>query len=148
MIAALYVALTYVAAAFGLSSGVIQFRLSEVLCILPVFISPAVPGLFIGCFLANLLTGCAFWDVIFGSIATLLGAIGTRLLRRNRYLASVPPIVSNMLIVPFVLQYVYGVEDSYLFLMATVGLGELVCAGIGGQLLYQVLWSRREMFEE
>lgn len=146
IIAALYVALTYLAAALGLASGVIQFRLSEALCILPVFTPAAVPGLFIGCFFANLLTGCAAWDIVFGSIATLLGAIGTRLLRKHRILASIPPVVSNMLIIPLVLQYVYGAEDTYLFLMATVGLGEVVCAGIGGQFLYQALWPRRNLF--
>ena len=146
IIAALYVALTYVASALGLASGVIQFRISEALCILPVFTPAAIPGLYIGCFLANLLTGCAIWDVVFGSIATLLGAVGTWLLRKHRFLASIPPIVSNMVIIPLVLQYVYGSEDSYWFLMVTVGAGEIVCAGILGQLFYQALWPRRNIF--
>lgn len=147
IIAALYVALTFAASALGLASGVIQFRLSEALCILPAFTPAAIPGLYIGCFLANLLTGCAIWDVVFGSIATLLGAIGTWFLRKNRFLACIPPIVSNMFIIPLVLQYVYGVPDSYLFLMVTVGAGEAVCAGIGGQLLYQALRKHRSIFE-
>ena len=147
IIAALYVALTYFASVIGLASGVIQFRISEALCILPIFTPAAIPGLYIGCFLANLLTGCAIWDVIFGSIATLLGAIGTWLLRKkHRFLASIPPIVSNMVIIPFILQYVYGAEDTYLFLMVTVGIGEVVCAGILGQVLYQALWSHRNIF--
>ena len=84
LIAALYVVLTLVSAVFGLSSGVIQLRLSEALCVLPFFMPEAVPGLFIGCLLANLITGCLPFDILFGSIATLLGAVGARLLGRYR----------------------------------------------------------------
>lgn len=74
-IAASYVVLTFLANALGLSSGVIQLRFSEALTILPVFTPAAVPGLFAGCLLANILTGCLPLDVIFGSLATLLGAL-------------------------------------------------------------------------
>lgn len=81
MIAALYVVLTWIANLLGLASGAIQVRLSEALTILPVFSVAAVPGLTVGCVLANLLTGCAAWDVVFGSLATLIGAVGTRLLK-------------------------------------------------------------------
>ena len=84
MIAALYVVLTFIANLAGLASGVIQVRLSEALTILPVFTAAAVPGLAVGCVLANLLTGCAIWDVVFGSLATLIGAVGTRLLRKKK----------------------------------------------------------------
>lgn len=142
-VAALYVALTYLAWALGLSSGVIQVRFSEALTILPCFFGAAVPGLFVGCLLANLLTGAVVWDVVFGSIATLLGAIGTRLLRKNRWLACLPPIVSNILIVPFVLVYAYGVPDTIPYLMLTVGAGEVISCGILGQLLYTALDKRR-----
>ncbi|MBQ1705476.1 MAG: QueT transporter family protein [Clostridia bacterium] len=142
-VAALYVALTYLAWALGLSSGVIQVRFSEALTILPCFFGAAVPGLFVGCLLANLLTGAVVWDVVFGSIATLLGAIGTRLLRKNRWLACLPPIISNILIVPFVLVYAYGVPDTIPYLMLTVGAGEVISCGILGQLLYTALDKRR-----
>lgn len=142
-VAALYVALTYLASALGLSSGAIQVRFSEALTILPCFFGAAVPGLFVGCLLANLLTGAVVWDVVFGSIATLLGAIGTRLLRKNRWLACLPPIISNILIVPFVLVYAYGVPDTILYLMLTVGAGEVISCGILGQLLYTALDKRR-----
>ena len=74
LIAAIYVALTAIASAVGLSSGAIQFRISEALCILPIFMPEAVPGLFIGCLISNVLSGCVVWDVIFGSLATLIGA--------------------------------------------------------------------------
>ena len=75
-IAALYVVLTELSAQFGLSgTNVIQFRISEALTILPFFTSAAIPGLAIGCFLSNLLTGAAAWDVVFGTAATLDGMI-------------------------------------------------------------------------
>ena len=138
IIAALYVILTYVANAFGLASGVIQVRISEALTILPVFTVAAVPGVTIGCLLANLLTGCAFWDIVFGSFATLLGAIGTRLLRKHPYIAWIPPVVSNMAIIPVVLQKVYNVPDAWWYLVITVGIGEIISCGILGIMLYQV----------
>ena len=138
IIAALYVILTYVANAFGLASGVIQVRISEALTILPVFTVAAIPGVTIGCLLANLLTGCAFWDIVFGSAATLLGAIGTRLLRKHPYIAWIPPVVSNMAIIPVVLQKVYNVPDAWWYLVITVGIGEIISCGILGIMLYQV----------
>lgn len=131
-IAALYVVLTFLSAMVGLSSGVIQFRLSEILCIAPVFTTAAIPGLFVGCIAANALTGAALWDVVFGSIATLIGAVGTRILRKNKLAASLCPVVSNVLIVPFVLKAVYGVEEAIPFLMLTVGIGEVaMCVVLG-----------------
>lgn len=143
LIAALYVALTYVSAIFGLSSGVIQFRISEALCVLPIFFPEAIAGLTVGCFLANLLTGAAPWDLIFGAIATLIGAIGARVLRRLPKkllpLATLPTIVSNALIIPPVLIYAYNVNDAFLFLVMTVGIGELVCAGFLGSALCYTL---------
>lgn len=144
LIAALYVALTYLANAFGLASGAIQLRLSEALTILPFFTPSAVPGLFIGCVISNLLTGCAIWDVIFGSIATLLGAIFTYLLRKHKFLAPIPPIVANTLIVPFVIAFVYGSEHSIPFLMITVGIGEILSCGVLGMLLLLALDKHKE----
>ena len=139
VIAALYVVLTYVANLFGLASGAIQVRISEALTILPVFTPAAIPGLTVGCVLANLLTGCAPWDVVFGSLATLIGAVGTRLLRKNPYIAWIPPVISNMAIVPIVLQQVYGVEDAWWYLVCTVGVGEIISCGVLGLLLYKSL---------
>lgn len=115
VIAALYVVLTIIAAALGIASGAIQVRLSEALTILPVFTAAAVPGLTVGCVVANLITGCAAWDVVFGSMATLLGAIGTRLLKDRPAVAWIPPVVSNMVIVPIVLMKVYGVDNVEVF---------------------------------
>ena len=138
VIAALYVVLTMLAAALGLASGAIQIRLSEALTILPVFTAAAVPGLAVGCVLANLITGCAAWDVVFGSLTTLLGAVGTRLLKKKPLLAWIPPVISNMAIVPIVLMKVYGVEDAWWFLALTVGAGELISCGLLGLLVWRV----------
>ncbi len=145
VIAAAYVVLTFIAQTVGLASGAIQFRLSEVLTILPMFTTAAIPGLAVGCVLANILTGCALWDVVFGSIATLLGALGTHLLKKteNPYLGCLPPIISNMLIVPAVLMKVYGAPESYWYLMLTVGIGEVVCCGVLGVIFYKVIKKRK-----
>ncbi len=145
LIAALYVALTYLSALLGLSSGVIQFRLSEALCVLAVLMPEAIPGLTVGCFIANLVTGCAIWDVIFGSIATLIGALGAYLLRRVRYrwLTTLPTVIANSLIVPGVLILVYGEKGAYLFFMMTVMLGEVVCATLLGTVILYYLEKMR-----
>lgn len=141
LIAALYVVLTVLAQMVGLASGVIQFRISEALTILPVFTSAAIPGLAIGCLIANIVTGCALWDIVFGTLATFLGAVGTWLIGRTgkAHLGVIPPILANVLIVPAVLIKVYGVDGSYPYFMLTVGIGEVVCCGILGILLYNVL---------
>jgi len=147
LIAALYVALTYASALFGLSSGAIQFRISEMLCILPVFMPEAIVGLTLGCLISNLLTGAVVWDIIFGTVATLIGAFGARLLRRLpsrlMWIATIPTILANAIIVPFVLIYAYGVPDAYPYLILTVGIGELVCAGVMGSVLYYTLRKSR-----
>ena len=134
-IAGVYVVLTFVSALFGLSSGAIQVRLSEALCVLPIFMPQAVPGLFVGCALANTLTGGLPMDILFGSLATLIGALGTRLLRKNRILALLPPILSNTIIIPFVLKFTYGIPGSVWYFMLTVGLGEVISCGVLGWLL-------------
>ena len=140
LIAALYVILTFLSQMFGLASGVIQIRLSELLTVTPLLFKEAIPGLWIGCILANMLTGCALWDVAFGSLATLIGAIGTYYIGRKKpILGPIFPIISNMIIVPFVLQAVYGVKESFIFLAVTVGIGEVICCGLLGWQLYKAL---------
>ena len=145
IIAALYVALTLLSSVFGLSGqNLIQFLLSEALTVLPFFTFSAVPGLTVGCLISNILTGAAPWDIVFGTIATLLGAIGTYLLRKYRYAASIPPIISNTVIVPFVVYFCYGLDVTFanypiwiglLLTAGTVFIGEFVCCGILGSLL-------------
>ena len=137
MIAALYVVLTFIAG--GLASGVIQIRLSEALTILPYFTAAAIPGVTIGCLLSNWLTGCVIWDILFGTLATLIGALGSYALRRHQWLVPIPPIVANTVIVPFVLRYAYGAEDAFPFMMGTVGLGEILSCYVLGMLLLLAL---------
>ena len=137
-IAAVYVVLTTVFAAF--SFGEIQVRISEALTILPVFTPAAIPGLFVGCLISNFLGGAILLDVIFGSIATLIGAVFTWKLRNSsKWLAPLPPIVANAIIVPFTLYYGYGVNLPIPFMMLTVGIGEVISCGVLGMILYGAL---------
>jgi uncharacterized membrane protein len=143
MIAAIYVALTMLSALMGLSSGAIQLRLSEAMCLLPLILPEAIVGLTLGCALANFITGCAVWDIVFGSVATLIGAVGAYLLKRlpekYEFVATIPTVLANAIIIPFVLKWAYGIEDGYWFLFATVGIGEVLSAGVLGTFLYKNL---------
>lgn len=146
MIAALYIVLTILANTLGLANYIIQVRFSEALTILPYFTPAAIPGLFIGCLLSNILTGCAMPDIIFGSLATLFGALGTFALRRWKWCTPICPIIANTIIVPLVLVYGYGLmmEGMTLiqclgFYCLTVGAGEVISCGILGMILLMVL---------
>ena len=136
-IAALYVAITVAIGPFG--SAAFQCRVSEAMCILPIFTPAAIPGLAIGCLISNVITGCLWQDVLFGTLATLIGAVGARLLRRIWWLTPLPTVVANILIVPFVLAYAYGARDGIPFLMLTVGIGEVISAYVLGIALYFAL---------
>ena len=149
MIAAIYVVLTVFISAFNLASGAIQVRISEALTILPVFTPAVIPGLFLGCLISNLVTGCMPLDVVFGSLATLIGACGTYALRKHKWLAPLPPIVANTIIVPFVLRYVYLAEGTIPFFMLTVGIGEVISCYLLGSILHRVLDRYKEhIFKE
>lgn len=146
MIAALYVVLSFAVKAFGLDSGAIQLRISEALTILPYFTVSAIPGLTIGCLLFNLLSGAAILDIIFGSIASLLGGIGSYLIAKPakkikwlKFLIPAPPVLANAFIVPWVLKTAYGLQDAYWYLVLTVGIGELISCGIFGMVLLHAL---------
>ncbi len=153
VIAALYVVLTLLANALGLANGAVQVRFSEALTVLPFLTPAAVPGLTIGCLLANLLTGAAALDIAFGPVATLIGAIGTYFIGKAsvkwfKWLAPIPPIIANALIIPWVLITAYEVPDAYWFLMLTVGAGEVISCGILGLvLLHAIKGSRAVMFD-
>lgn len=134
MIAALYVVLTFLANSLGLASSAIQIRFSEALTVLPYFTPAAIPGLFVGCLLSNILTGCALPDIVFGSLATLIGAVFTRKIRKYKWLAPVPPILANAVIVPFVLLYAYGIRPLWLSFV-TVTIGEMISCGVLGMIL-------------
>ena len=136
-VAAIYVVLTLVFA--PISYGEVQVRIAEALTILPFFTPAAIPGLFIGCLIANVIGGSIVLDVIFGSIATLLGAAGTWMLRKNRWLAPLPPIISNTVIVPLVLRFGYGVVLPVPLLMVFIAVGEIISCYVLGELLLSVL---------
>ena len=145
-VAALYVVLTLLAQMLGLGSGMIQIRFSEMLCLLPIVMPSAIPGVTLGCFLANLLTGAVWMDVLIGPIATLIGALGTYALRKKPLLASIPPVLSNALIVPFILAYGYGVPDAIPLMMLTVGIGEVLSVCVLGFTVFYLLRPTLERF--
>ena len=143
IIAALYVVLTVFAAGFDLASGAIQVRISEALTVLPVFTPAAVPGLFIGCLLANLITGSAVYDVVFGSLITLAAAVVTRFLKDRKFIYTIPPVLFNALGVPVILVLAYGVTTAYPLLVLTVGAGEAISVFGFGFALKKILGRYR-----
>lgn len=140
LFAALYVVLTLISAMFGLSSGAVQIRISEALCALTYFTPAAVPGLSVGCLISNLLTGANPLDVIFGTLATLIGAIGGRMLKKRKWLVTLPTVLANTLIIPLVIVYGFGVKDVALPIVALgVFVGEFISATLLGTGLLTVL---------
>ena len=151
-VAALYVALTYLSFLVGLSSGAIQLRLSEMLCVLPAFIPEAAVALYIGCLLANLLTGGSILDILLGSLATLIGAFFARRLRKAEkpMLIALPTVIANALIVPLVIILSAGSEQTltaFPYLALTVGIGEFLSAAVLGTLLYKII-KKHNLFKE
>ena len=158
VIAALYTVLTYYAGVLNLASGVIQVRFSEALTILAAFTPAAIPGLWIGCIISNIILACDPIDIVFGSLATLIGAVGTFLLthsydgekwvfktgKKSMFLTPLPPVISNTVIVPFILAYVYHFEGTIPFFMLTVGIGEILSCYVLGIPLYQALIRRKD----
>lgn len=154
LIASLYVVLTYISNVFGLANGIIQIRISEALTILPIFTPAAISGLFVGCIISSILTNCAIYDVIFGSLATLLGAYGTLLIKNicqnkensktTSILATIPTIIANTLIIPWILAKVYNLEGSILYFTVTIFISEVISAGIGGYFLAKALESHKD----
>ena len=143
-VAALYVVLTLIFA--PISFGSVQFRIAEILTILPLFTPAAVPGLFVGCLLGNILGGAIIWDIVFGGLATLIGAALGYLLRFNRWLVPLPTVIANALIIPWVLRYGYGIQVPILLQIAYVAAGEILGCYILGELLATVLLKRRDVF--
>jgi len=144
VLGALYAVLTLAFA--PISYGPVQFRISEALTALPLLFDFAVPGLTVGCVVANLVGSVGIYDVIFGSLATLLGALGTRLLRKKPVLAMLVPVLSNALIVGSMLFFIVPDSPALLYNILTVGAGELViCLGMGLPLYY-VLKKRSDIF--
>ncbi|MBQ9512220.1 MAG: QueT transporter family protein [Lachnospiraceae bacterium] len=149
MIASLYIALTLVAAGFDLASGAIQVRFSECLTVLPYYTPAAIPGLIIGCLLSNTILGSPLPDIIFGTLATAIAAYASFHIAKsnfpegrpfvNRLLVSFCPVVSNALIIPFVLTYAYGAPGGLVILGLSVGVGEFIACVVFGQILLTAL---------
>lgn len=140
IIAALYVVLTLVSPN---PIGVFQVRFSECLTILPVFFPAAVPGLFIGCLLSNLLAGALVWDIVFGSLATLIAAFLTYKFGKKHFLlAALFPVLANTVVVPPVLSFFYGVPDALWVIYLSIFAGEVISCGVLGCVLHSVLKKR------
>ncbi len=150
LIAAVYTVLSL--AFLPISFGPVQCRISEMLTVLPAFLPAAIPGVAIGCLITNILGGAILPDIIFGTLATLIGAVLTRLLTRGllnnsqsgaslrfRLAAVLPPIISNTIIVPLVLKFAYMYDDALYFMAFTVCLGEIIGIGVIGNILITVL---------
>ncbi len=141
LIAAIYAGLTYLSSAFGMAYGPIQLRLSEVLTVLPIFTPAAIPGLAVGCFIANL-GSFNIADLLFGTAATLMAAILTRVLRDIKFknlpiLSFLSPVIINALVIGFEWEAIFIQSKSFLwgFLIAAaeIGLSQLIvclCFGI------------------
>jgi len=146
VIAALYVALTFLSMALGLDKNAVQIRFSEALIVLAFITPAAVPGLTVGCLLANLLTVCALLDIIIGPVATLIGALGAHLIskmkngRSARFICTIPNIIANTVIVTFICIICYTAPEAreaslIPFYASTIFLGEVISSGILGTVL-------------
>ncbi len=146
VIAAIYVALTYVAGLMNLAYGPVQFRFSEALTVLPFVFPEAIPGLFIGCVVSNLISPYGVLDLVVGSCATLVAAVWTAKCGRRAF-APMPPVIANALMVGAMIAWYEagfgaGFPAAFLYNAATVGLGELVVCYALGLPLLKVLESR------
>lgn len=146
LLAAIYATLTI--ALSPISYGPMQVRISEALTVLPAFTPAAVPGLFVGCLLANMLGPYGIWDMVCGSLATLIAAFCSYKLRNHMWLVPLPPVISNGLIIGPMLHYVYGVPNL-LLCMVWVAVGELIACYVLGIPLMKLLDRKKEdIFKE
>ena len=137
IIAALYTVLTLLLQ--PLSYGEVQIRFSEALTLLPILLPEAVPALAVGCLLANILGGCTIFDIVFGTLATLLAALCTRRLRNRFWLAALMPVLFNGVIVGAVVHYCYAPVFPLPLSMLSVAAGEAVACLVIGPLLIRVM---------
>lgn len=145
MIAAIYAAATYLSSAFGIAYGPVQFRFSEALTILSVFTPAAVLGLTVGCFIGNLGSPFGIWDIVFGSLATLLAAVTARMLRNVKlkkfpFLSLLMPVIFNAFIVGAEITFLFPTDEpsltAFIISALEVGAGELAVCLAGGIPLY------------
>lgn len=139
LIAAIYTALCMILHPISFGFAGVELRVSEALTLLPVLTPAAVPGLFIGCLLSNLLGGATMLDVVFGSLTTLVAAMLSRKWRNQPVLAAVPPVVLNAVVIGALLRYAYGVAMPLWLCMLSIGLGQLAaCFALGLPMLYML----------
>jgi len=148
LIAAAYVGLTFISNLLSLAYGPIQFRISEVLTILPIFTTSAIPGLCIGCFISNIVSSLGPIDMVFGTAATLIAALMTYFLRNIKikgipFLSFLPPVIINALIIGIEINFFFLPEGASVWGFITsalsVGLGELAVCLVLGTPLYLTL---------
>lgn len=137
IIAALYTVLTLLLA--PISYGLIQVRVSEAFTLLPILFPEAIPALFIGCLLSNIIGGSMLPDIVFGSLATLAAAMCTRKLRGNKLLAALPPVLFNGIVVGAVVHYCYTPEVALPICMLYVAVGEAIAVYVVGLLMLKGL---------
>lgn len=141
LIAAIYAVLTYALA--PISYGPVQFRISEALTVLPAVFPAAVPGLFVGCLVSNIVGGLGIWDIVIGSLATLIAAYLTSKLR-SKWLVPAPPVFVNAIVIGIMLAYV--LKLPYLATIGSVGFGELVVCYVLGIPLYLLFQKNKRRF--
>ena len=149
IIAALYVALTLMFS--ELSFGNIQVRLGEILTILPYFSASTIPGLTVGCLIANIIGASASLtpalDIIIGTLATLVSAILSYALRKNKFLVPLPPVLINAIVVGLQLKYIVGIELPVYILMLQVLVGQVIACYIVGVPLIFITEKNKQLKE-
>jgi len=158
VIALLYIILTIIADQFGMAKNIVQIRISDALAVLPYFTPAAIPGLFIGCFVSNglislttdpntgkmVLSTVAQYYVLYGSIATLIGAIGGFILRKYKFIVGVPTIIANTIAMPLIFKFIFRYDERLLKCVLTVGVGELISCGLLGIALLMALEDSKD----
>jgi len=149
MVAAVYVLLTLLLMPF--SFGPVQIRVSEAVCVLSAFLPSAWAGLTAGCLIANILGGAPVPDIVFGTLATFLGAFASRKLYLRyfsigsmaiRIIACIPTIASNTVILPLVFRYAYGLKEGLFIMTGSILLGEVISVGVIGNIVISILQKR------
>ncbi len=145
LVAAFYVLLGMISNTLGLDSGTVQLRLSEALCVLPAVSGTYVLGVTIGCFLFNTLFTGSIIDMLFGTLATLIGALLATFFKKKKYLAFVPTVMSNALIIPLVIcsTSMNGELSSLPFMVLSIGFGEFLSCGVIGNALLRAVEKRK-----
>ncbi|MFZ5969325.1 MAG: QueT transporter family protein [Bacillota bacterium] len=144
IIGAIYAALTIILA--PISYGQIQVRIAEALTVLPIFTPAAIPGLFVGCIIANIYGGGGMVDIVFGSLATLAAAVMSYKMPK-RWLVPLPPVIVNGIVVGYILNYLY--QLPLLATMGWVSLGQLIaCYGLGYPLMMNLDKYKDKIFQK